>query len=111
MPADLQASMRSVPAGALICLPSTVMVTSCGESAINLLIQKVRSKIKTFFLKPFGTTLCKRRLRDATLVFIRTRLAVQVIFKFRTPLLHDGHRWYRRSVTQWAEGASQHVLG
>jgi hypothetical protein len=28
MPADLQASMSSVPAGAVSCLPSTVKVTS-----------------------------------------------------------------------------------
>src|SRR5438128_1446047 len=110
MPADLQASMRSVPAGAVIFLPSTVMVTSCGESAINLLIQKVKSKIKTLFFRPLGTTLCKCRFRDAALVFIRTRLAVQVIFKLLPPFLHDGHRRNRRSVAQRTEGASQHVL-
>jgi len=32
MPAVLQASMRSVPAGAVSCLPSTVNFTSAMES-------------------------------------------------------------------------------
>src|SRR5438128_8978780 len=110
MPADLQASMRRVPAGALICLPSTVMVTSCGESVINLLIQKVKSNIKTLFFRSLGTTLCKCRFRDAALVFIRTRLAIQMIFKFLAPLLHNRHRRDGCRVAERTECASQHVL-
>src|SRR5260221_12277214 len=110
MPADLQASIRSVPAGALICLPSTVMVTSCGVSAINLLIQKTKSNIKTLFFRPLGTTLCERWFWNAALGLVRTGLAVQVIFKFLTPLLYDGHGRDSSRVAQRTEGASQHVL-
>src|SRR5438270_7929114 len=75
--------MSSVPAGAVIFLPSTVMVTS----AIFAFLGHYRN----FF------------------VLIRTGLAIQVILELTAPLVHDRDSRDCGSVAQRTEASAQDV--
>src|SRR6185312_13890475 len=97
MPALRQASMSSVPAGAVSFFPSTVKVTS----AIIPFVLRVYCKR--------WVRLHHRQLRHAFLCE-RARLAVQVIFKLVAKLLYERDSRHGRRVAQRAEGAAQHVF-
>src|SRR5258708_5365785 len=91
MPTALQASMSRVPAGAVTCLPSTVMVTFLTSAIISL-----RQNLQLACLS--------RR-------FKRTRSSFQVRLEFAPPLVYDRHRRNRGRIAQWTERPTQHVLG
>src|SRR6201987_5691426 len=94
MPALLQASISSVPAGAVIFLPSTVRETSAMNS---FWIPLVRHHRKLFHARAF---------------FLEwARPAIQVIFEFLTELLDERDGRHRRRVAKRAECPAQHVLG
>src|SRR5271154_5899640 len=88
MPALLQASMSSVPAGAVSFLPSTVRFTS----AIGNLVRHHRQAFRrAFFLIP-------------------ARPAFQMILKLFSKLFHKSNCRHRRRIAQRAERPAQHVL-
>src|SRR5215470_17126807 len=91
MPTALQASMRSVPAGAVIDLPSTVMVTF------------FTSDIRISSRQDWELGYTSRR-------FKRTRPTLEVRLKFVAPLVHNRYGWDRSRVAQRTKCSSQHVL-
>src|ERR1700691_1829441 len=88
MPTVLQASISSVPAGAVTFLPSTVSVTS----AMGDLVRK------------------NGELFDCAFFFVRAWLPIQMIFEFLAELLHERDSRHRRRIAQRTEGPPQHVL-
>ena len=91
MPALRQASMSSVPAGAVSFFPSTVKVTS------------------GIFLRAVSQQLLNHG--HFNMLGERAGLAVQVVFKFLAELLHEAHRGHGRCIAERAEGAAHHVFG
>src|SRR5579864_1343471 len=123
MPALLQASMRSVPAGAVIFLPSTVRFTSamfiapasrrlsrgrlaraeCKQSETCRHSPALRADEK-LALRHHG------QLFDSPLFLIRTRPAFQMIFKLSAKLFHECDGRHRGRITERAERSTEHVL-
>src|SRR5215472_5576441 len=91
MPTALQASISSVPAGAEIDLPSTVMVT--------LFTSDIRISSRQ-----------NRQFLHAALWLKRTGPSFQVGFELVAPLVHNRYGWDCSRVTQRAKCSSQHVL-
>src|ERR1700721_3896151 len=121
MPTVLQASMSSVPPGAVIFLPSTVRFTS----AIRAVPAPRRlppgrpppdthPQTKTpraFARNRAGETpaLHEYWLRRA-LVLERAGPSFQMIFKFLAELFHEGDHRHRGPIPQRTECSSQHVF-
>src|SRR5437763_16163940 len=85
MPADLHASMSSVPAGAVSCLPSTVnltsaMLVSCSDQRLH------------------GNDGCPGLVPG------------DVVFKFFAELLHEAECRHCGSIAQRAERSAHHVF-
>src|SRR5580704_16032852 len=113
MPTLLQASISSVPAGAVTFLPSTVMFTSAIENRRWSLVAGRSQKPSVVSANDKRRTtndehLSHYHLRSRSLK--RARLAVQMIFKFFAKLLHNGNCRHSCGVAQRAKSASQHVL-
>src|ERR1039458_4163646 len=87
MPTFLQASINSEPAGAVIFFPSTVRLTSAMISVAPALHEHGSSRF-----------------------FKRARLAVQMVFKFFSELLHKRHGGHCGRVSEWTECFPQHVF-
>src|SRR5271165_259747 len=108
MPVLLQASMRSVPAGTVSFLPSTVRVTSAMEKP--LFAFSLFAGCPTFspaFGERMGGALRHHRFCH---LLERARLAVKMVFKFFAILLNIRNDRHRRRITERTECASQHVL-
>src|SRR5579864_2142714 len=105
MPTLLQASISSVPAGAVTFLPSTVMFTS----AIKIFVRHWQNVISLALAKPANKYLSFDQFHHFS-TFKGTRLTIQVIFKFLSEFLHDGNCRHGGGVAEWTEGASQHVF-
>src|ERR1700754_3338782 len=90
MPTALQASMSSVPAGAVSCWPSTVKVTS-GIPSSNLV-----RRADEFIGGDEG---------------LLGAMALQILFKLAAELLHEAERGHGCCVAERAEGAAHHVFG
>src|SRR5271166_1169879 len=123
MPTVLQASMSSVPAGAVSFLPSTVRVTSAifvAPASRRLLRGRPalasHQQSETCGHSPAhraGETPALRVHRNLVhhaLFFERARLAFQMIFEFFSELLHEADRWHRGRVAERTEGSSEHVF-
>src|ERR1700722_5398817 len=119
MPTVLQASMRSVPAGAVTFLPSTVSVTS----AMRILRSgdDVIVRLKKFQLGFFNRSITQspndpiflvreHGLLDSNL-FIRARLAIQMIFKFFSEFFHEPDGRHRGRIAKRTKCPPEHVLG
>src|SRR5215469_8278250 len=94
MPTVFAASIKSVFGGTCTARPSIVRLT---KSAIQVLNTG----------RPGGLPYHQRVL----VYFVRTRLAVQVIFELLAPFFHDRNGRQGSGVTERAERAAQHVLG
>src|SRR6266478_2513034 len=114
MPTLLQASMSSVPAGAVIFFPSTVSVTSAISVA-----RASRPSQRTNKFNPAGIRAHSGpapplrhhcQLFDRTLFFIRARAAFQVIFELLTKFLDETHSRHGGSIAERAERPAQHVF-
>src|SRR5579864_4084826 len=93
MPTALQASINKVPAGATICLPSTVIVTFFTSAISNSTFSRNHWQL-------FHTALC----------FKGASTSLQVCFELVAPFIHDRHRWNSCRVAQRTECSSEHVL-
>src|ERR1700720_3543046 len=94
MPTLLQASISSVPAGAVTFLPSTVMFTS------GIVCQ---------FGKMFWSSQHRQLIHYE--VFLKgTRPAFQMVLEFLSKLFNNGNRRHGCGIAQRTEGASQHVF-
>src|SRR3984957_10118601 len=114
MPTRLQASISSVPEGAVTFLPSTVSVTS----AIFVAPAPRRQSVVRVPRALWPATAClggdqalsgHHRFRRARF-FIRARPAFQMILKFLAELFHERYRRHRRRITQRTKRPAQHVL-
>src|SRR6266849_6906070 len=129
MPTLLQASMSSVPAGAVIFFPSTVSVTSAISVApASRRLSRgrpagcragVSPSQRTNKFNPAGIRAhsgpapplryhCP--LFDRALFFIRARAAFQVIFELLTKFLDETHSRHGGSIAERAERPAQHVF-
>src|SRR3954452_15667932 len=90
MPTLLQASMSSVPDGAVNFLPSTIKFTSA------IWLKSLVGTHWNFFNRAF--------------LLVRAWAAFQVVLKFFSEFFYEGDRRHRRGVAQRAEGAAQHVF-
>src|SRR5580700_11183593 len=115
MPTRLQASISSVPEGAVTFLPSTVSVTSaifaapasCRQSVVY--VARALSPATAF---PAGNKVLSRHHRlHRALFFIRARPAFQMILKLFAELFHERDRRHRRRIAQRTERSTQHILG
>src|SRR5262245_27717716 len=89
MPTLLQASMSSVPAGAVTFLPSTVRFTS-----------------------GIGNLVCEHwKLLDRSFFFVGAGSPFQMVLELFSKLLHERDRGHGRSIAEWTESSAQHVLG
>src|ERR1700734_2435200 len=102
MPALRQASMSSVPAGAVSFFPSTVKVTS----GILLFVFRLRQKPRIVLSRDLNY----RELRHA-FSCKRARPAVQVIFEFLAKFLNECDGRHRGRIAKRAEGVAKHVFG
>src|SRR5579883_330378 len=131
MPAALQASISSVPAGAVSFLPSTVKVTSaiqiplcrkpvpCTRNSRAALLHRTKllpvaapftkkpPALGLNHLAPLPAPSCAYQL---FVPGIRAGLPVQVVFKLFPELLDKSNRRHGRRIAQRAEGTAQHVF-
>src|SRR5437660_7021768 len=123
MPTLLQASMRSVPAGAVTFLPSTVRFTSAISVApasrrlwrarLALAPCHHHETLRAFARKLAGETPAlrvHRKLLDHAFLLVRARPAFQVLFELSAELLYECDRRHCCRIAQRAECPSQHVL-
>src|SRR5271157_886299 len=108
MPVLLQASMRSVPAGTVSFLPSTVRVTSAMEKPLFAFSLFAGCPILSPALgERMGDALRHRRF---CYLLERARLAVKMVFEFLAILLNVRNDRHCCRIAEWTERTSQHVL-
>src|SRR5690349_7079711 len=107
MPTVLQASISSVPAGAVTFLPSTVMFTSAifvAPASCRHFHLNSAAKMAALLLRHY------RYFMACAMLFKLTGLAIQVIFKFFSKLFHECHDRHGRRIAKRTESSAQHVL-
>src|ERR1700675_4422067 len=114
MPTRLQASISSVPAGAVTFLPSTVSVTSAifvaPASRRQSVVRVARALLPATAFLGGDKALSGHHRFHRALFFIRARPAFQMILKLFAELFHERDRRHRRRIAQRTKRPAQHVL-
>src|ERR1700722_9399612 len=99
MPAVLQASISSVPAGAVTFLPSTVSVTSAIRIS-EFVIERFSDSALPIAKSPNRSMTQHWQLFHRPFFFVRARSTLQMILKLFAKLFHERNGRHRRRIAQ-----------
>src|SRR6202035_1848226 len=121
MPTVLQASMSSVPPGAVTFLPSTVRFTSA-ISVVPAFRRRSRGRLAPGVphqsesgghpptIRAGETPALHQNWFRGTGLLVRARPAFQMVFKFLAELFHKRYRGHRGRVTERTKRTAKHVF-